>query len=292
MRGWGAPATSTEGVTDPITSPDWGWGDVAPSSWDIDTADYGWGSVHDVTVPSFVRSTSTRLGDDGGYLIEIEGVWPRLGASARQRPTGFSVALVDAGATEWPCYSGRAGQGANCSTDLRAVVLSAYTPRLPTGTYTVRVRYNNTLEDVGDVTIERRTRTREEYALKSALPAFFSTGPRALDQETLLTAEIADTDDMSVMHALLRTWGQSLAEFGALSVVTRLTSQLGVSDTSATVESTLGLPPSGGLRIDGVLFTYSNVSGVTVSGLTRPYGQTQTIDQGAEVSHDPHTIAD
>lgn len=297
MRGWGAPLTQYEeyeGVTDPLTYPDWGWGDAEPSSWDSSLVDYGWGSDHGDDIPAYVVSTSQRLGDDGGYLIEIAGVWPRLGASPRQRPTGYTVTLIDAQNVRWPCYSGRAGQGFVCSTDLRAQTLSAYTPRAPVGVYDVEVRYAETTVIVGQTTLSRRTRTREEYALRAALPSLFATGARALEYETLLTssAPSADQETHSTLSTLLRVAGQSLAELSAQGVVTRLTAELAPSDASLTVESTLGFTPSGAVRVGGVLVTYASVSGDTLSGLARPLGQPYHVTAGTEVTHDPHVIAD
>lgn len=294
MRGWGATLTPYESVTDTLVYPDWGWGDAEPASWGSDTVDYGWGSDHGDDAPAYVVSASQRLADDGGYLIEIAGVWPRLGASPRQRPTGFTVTLIDAQNVRWPCYSGRAGQGFICSADLRGQTLSAYTPPAPVGVYDVEVSYAETTIHAGQVTLSRRTRTREEYALRAALPSVFATGARALEYEPLLTssAPSADRETHSALSTLLRVAGQSLAEFSAQGVVTRLTAELAPSDTSLTVESALGLPPQGAVRVGGTLITYASVSGDTLNGLTRPLGQPYTLTAGSEVAHDPHVITD
>ena len=285
MRGFGAP--HNESATETLTRPDWGWGDAPPSSWDALNADYGWGSPRVFAYSPYLLTTE-RIGDDGGYRIEIRGTFPRLGASARQRPTGFTVKLT-ANQTSHVCYSGRAGSGNVCATDLRGEVLSAYTPRLDTGTYTVSFRYENTSLDVGSIIVARRMRTDAEYALKSALPSVYNTGARALEAEPML-----DTDEpnRSTLDHLLRAIGQSISEFSQSGVVTRLTADLSPIDNVLQVESTLGMGETGALFVDGVLIRYTGRTDTTLTGLTRPLGQLNTIARGARTEHDPHTVTD
>lgn len=295
MRGYGSPLSPTEAVTDTLTRPDWGWGDPTPASWGDTTADYGWGSSRGADFSPYVRATSTRVGDDGGYRIDIEGVWPRLGASPRQRPTGFRVYFVDAQSNEHPCYSGRAGQGADCSTDYLARTLSAYSPMLPVGDYTIRVRWNSeSIDAVAPVSVERRTRTEEEYALRAALSSVMDTGPRALQYDSLLTSTAPNAEDEthSRLATLFRTWGQSLADLKASGVVTKLTQDFSVSGTTLQVESTLGMGTKGAVRIGGSLLSYTGATETTLTGVTRINGQTRTLSQGTQVTHDPHVIAD
>lgn len=294
MRGWGAALTSSESAIDTLAYPDWGWGDEGPQSWDLSTLDYGWGSDRGDVAPAYIIASARNIADDGGYVINIKGAWPRRGASVRQRPTGFAVTLIDTQGVRWPCYSGRAGQGLVCSADIRGSTLSAYSPAAPTGAYDVEVEYDNTVLTVGSVTLVRRTRTREEYALKSALPMLFATGARGIEYETLLTpsAPSANEEDNSTLSVLLRVLGQTLADFNATGVVTRLLEPVSTTDTTLRVESTLGFSASGAVRVGGVLFTYTSISGDVLNGLSRPLGQLYSITEGAEVSHDPHIVTD
>ena len=61
MRGWGAPSHET--ATESLTRPDWGWGDDAPTSWDVSTLDYGWGSDHGAAFPSYLELETRAIGD-------------------------------------------------------------------------------------------------------------------------------------------------------------------------------------------------------------------------------------
>lgn len=284
MRGFGAP--HNESATAALTSPDWGWGDPAPPTWDAQSVDHGYGSPRVFAYTPYLLTTE-RIGDDGGYRVEIRGTFPRLGASARQRPTGYTVKLT-AGQSH-VCYSGRAGDGNLCSTDLRGETLTAFTPRLEVGTYTVSFKYENTSLDVGSVIVARRMRTDAEYALKSALPSIYQTGARALTVEPLL-----DTDEpkRSTLDHLLRSFGQSLGEFSQIGVITRLIADLDPNDTSLTLESTLGMGNTGAVFVGGVLIKYTGRTDTTLTGLTRPLGQLTTIARGARIEHDPHTVTD
>lgn len=294
MRGYGAPRSPNEQSTDSLTYPDWGWGDPTPPQWTENTADYGYGSDHGPYAPPYLRLDSARVADDGGYALSIAGIWPRLGASPRQRPTGFRVYLVDGQENEHACYSGRAGQGELCSTDYRARTLSAYTPMLAVGDYTVRVKWLSTQVDVGTVSVERRTRTEEEYALRSAITSAMDTGVRAIQYDTVLTAASPDADEEthSRLSTLLRAWGQSLATFKAAGVVTKLTQDLLSTDTTIYVESTLGMGSSGAVRIEGSILRYTGATETTLTGVTRVNGQTRTLPRGVQVTHDPHYLAD
>lgn len=291
MRGYGAPPAPGESATSALTSPDWGWGDAPPASWTVSTTDYGWGSDRGLSFAPYLGTP--RVADDGGYMLSVTGSWPRLGASARQRPTGFLVDLVS-GEDALPCYSGRAGQGLVCSTDYAGRVLTCYTPPCAVGAYTVRVRWGSEEVTVGTLSVERRTRTESEYALRAALPNLFATGARALDLEPVLdgAAPSADEETHSTLSVLLRALGQSLADFFALGVVTRITAPLAVTDTTMQVESTLGLTDAGFVRVDGTLLRYSGRTATTLTGLTRPLGQFDTHPTGSQVTHDPHYLAD
>ena len=284
MRGYGAP--HAESATSELTRPDWGWGDAAPSAWNNQNVDYGWGSPRIFAFSPYLLTTE-RIGDDGGYSIEIRGTFPRLGASARQRPTGYTVKLSD-NQTTYVCYSGRAGNKNTCSTDLRGEVLRAYSPQLNVGTYTVSFEYENTSVDVGSMIITRRMRTDAEYALKSALPSIYQTGARTLEVDPLL-----DTADprRSTLDHLLRAFGQSLSEFSQSGVLTRLTADLAPSASTLSCESTLGMPTTGAVFVGGVLISYTGRTDTTLTGLTRPLGQLKTISRGSRIEHDTHTIA-
>lgn len=295
MRGYGAPLSPSEEVTENLTNPDWGWGDPTPDvQWTEYTLDYGYGSAHGPAAPAYVGFDYTRVADDGGYAILIFGVWPRLGASPRQRPTGFRVYMVDGLGNEHVCYSGRAGQGELCSTDYGGRRLSAYTPQLPVGNYTARVKWLQNEIDVGTISVYRRTRTEEEYALRMAVPSAMDTGPKALQYDSLLvsSAPAADQEAHTTLSTMLRVWGQSIADLKASGIVTRLTQDLDPSDTTINVESTLGMSTGGAVRIGTAVLQYSGTTSTTLTGVTRLYGQTLTLPKGTQVTHDPHFIAD
>lgn len=294
MRGYGAPASPDEAVTDALVYPDWGWGDPTPSAWTQNSVDWGWGSAHEPIAPSYLELETRRVGDDGGYELRINGYFPRFGASTRQRPTGFRVYLVDAQNNEHPAYSGRAGQGEVCSTDYNARILTAYTPPLPVGAYTVIVRVDGADEEAGTLSVERRTRTEEEYALRSALSTVMDTGARAIEYDPLLTATAPDANEEthSNLATLLRIWGQALAQFKGTGIVTRLTEDFAVGDTVLYVESTLGMPSAGAVRIRGTHLRYEGSTPTSLLGISRINGQTRTLTQGVQVTHDPYVIAD
>ena len=279
-RGYGAP--DNQSASSPLSRPDWGWGDAPPSPWDSAGSDYGWGSDHGSSFPSYLDLVTREIGDDGGYEIMIKGDFPRRGASLRQRPSGFSVVLV-AGGSESPCHSGLFGQGVSCSTDLRARELRAYSPRLATGTHTVRVRYDGTEEDVGSISVYRSSRSRSAYALANTFPSAYATGPRTLESEPLLSGLATDTQS-STLRTLIHAFGQSLDSFGGRGAVTRLTAASSIGDSSLTVESTLGFADQGSLWIDGERYAYTGRTSTQFTGLDIP----QTHNVGSAVSYDPH----
>ena len=290
MRGFGSP--HHESATSNLTRPDWGWGDVAPNTWNSTTADYGWGSARTFAFSPYLLSAS-QIGDDGGYRIIITGTFPRLSASPRQRPTGFTVTLTKGG-IEYICYSGRAGNSTSCSTNLRGTVLTGFTPKLDVGDYTVSFTYGKNTLNVGTVSLLRRSRTDAEYALRNALPSRYATESRVLETDTILdnNAESARIETHSVMYELTRSVGQSLGTLFQSGALTRLTVDFAVSDTILHVESTLGFSDSGGVIVDGVELHYTLKTSVALLGVSRPSGQINTLTRGERVEHDPHVITD
>lgn len=290
MRGFGAP--HNESATAELVNPDWGWGDVPPSVITADYADYGWGSARTFAFSPYLLDV-TQVGDDGGYLIEIRGTFPRNGASLRQRPSGFIVTLTKDN-TDYQCYSGRVGQRNNCSTDLRALTLSAYTPCLDVGTYTVSFKYNTNSYEVGTIDVLRRTRTYSEYALRSALPSRYATGARRLELDTLLTngAESARTEKHSNLRHLTRAVGESLGAFFQSGILTRLTADCAPTDTVLHIETTLGMSAEGAVFVGNTHFRYTSKTENTLIGLTRLNEQQITLTTGERVLHDTHTLTD
>jgi len=290
MRGFGAP--HNESATSTLVSPDWGWGDAPPSTWTTATADYGWGSARTFAFSPYLLGV-TQIGDDGGYLIEIRGTFPRRGASLRQRPTGFTVTLSK-DSVSYVCYSGRVGQKNVCSTDLRALTLSAYSPALDVGQYTVAFRYDASSYDVGTIEVLRRTRTYSEYALRSALPSRYNCGARRLELDTILnsSAESARSENHSNLRQFTRAVGESLGEFFQSGILTRLTADCAPTDTILNVETTLGMGESGGVFVGDTHFQYTSKTNTTLIGLTRINEQITTLSTGERVLHDPHTLTD
>ena len=176
-------------------------GDDAPTSWDASTLDYGWGSDHGAAFPSYLELETRAIGDDGGYAIEIIGDFPRRGASRFQRPTGFEVTLVDAQSVEHPCHSGLFGQGEQCSTNIPARILRAYSPSLDVGAYDVVVRYDGTEQNVGTINARRRTRTAHEYELRAALPSAYATGVRRMELDRVLDSSATDEPETDARDA-------------------------------------------------------------------------------------------
>ena len=292
MRGYGAP--NAESTTAPLTLPDWGWGDVPPATWAAGTADYGYGSARGATdINAYIHAHSLRVGDDGGYILEIIGQWPRLGASVAQRPTGFSVSC-EAGGVTFPCYAGRAGQAFSASTDIRGRVLSAYTPRLDVGAYAVVVAFDGTSLNVGNITVERRLRTRAEYSMRAALPLFYTTGPRRFSLEGVLdsAAPSARDDETGLLRVLFRSIGQSMDELHARGLMTRTAADFNIGDNTLTLESTLGFPAAGGVFLGSTHLKYTGTTTTTLTGVTAPTGLLSRIERGERVFYDPHTIAD
>jgi hypothetical protein len=286
MRGYGS--ADTQAIDAPLTRPDWGWGDPEPSSWTADSLDYGWGSPR-ALFPSFLRVETSRVGDDGGYLIEISGDFPRGTASRRVRPSGFNV-ILESGGTEYTCYSGIAGRGDDCLANLRGDRLRAYTPRLSTGSYNVLVRFANTEQNAGTLSVERRLRTSAEYRLRNAYPSHYRTGSRDILADAMLSGSARD-EETGTLEALTRSLGQSLAEFRG-APLTRITSDFSSSATSIDLESTLGFENVGHFWAGGLLFQYATRTATTLGGITRLYGQVKTIPRGEVITYDPRIIPD
>jgi len=289
MRGYGS--ADMQSVTEVLSSPDWGWGDPEPTMWDVTTQDYGWGSDHGPAFPSYLELDTTRVGDDGGYRLLVRGDFPRLGASDAQRPTGFSLVL-DLNGVEYLCYAGRVGEGVNCSTDLRARILTGYTPLLDEGYYSVLVRWENTEQSVGTMIVERRMRTTHEYHLRDSYPSAYAVGARRIEIDEILdqNAPSARDETHTNLYHLTRSIGQSLAEFCSSGVCTRITQDLNPTDNTIHLESTLGMTEQGGVYVGGVLVEYAERTKTTLTGLSRPRGQIYTIPRGEILHHDPHVI--
>lgn len=279
-RGFGDPANETS--TTSLTRPSWGWGDDPPATWDASSVDYGWGGARLSAFPSYLSLDTVNIGNDGGYAIQIRGDFPRRGASARRRPSGFSVVLRS-GVTDYPCHSGLLAQGFSCVTDLKAQVLRGYSPEVSTGSYDVIVGFDGVEQNVGTISVLQRTRTQAEYALRDALPSVYNTGPRRFE------LDVADSIK-STLNILTRAWGQSIAEFSSSGPLTRLTAPFADGDNTVSVESTLGFRDSGRAWIDYVLVAYSSKSATQLSGVSRVYSEADTINTGVRVRHDSNAF--
>lgn len=280
-RGFGDPANETS--TTALTLPSWGWGDVPPATWDASTVDYGWGGARLSAFPSYLALDTVNIGNDGGYAIQIRGDFPRRGASARRRPSGFSVVLR-AGGTDYACHSGLISQGFSCVTDLKAQVLRGYSPEITIGSYDVIVGFDGTEQNAGSINVLHHTRTREEYALRDALPSVYATGPRRLELDLETSAK------KSTINTLTRAWGQSIAEFSSSGPLTRLSSPFADGDSVVDVESTLGFRDSGQAWVSGVLIAYTSKTSTQLIGVSRVYFESELINTGARVRHDSHAF--
>lgn len=150
--GFGSPTTLDE------------WGDL-----DLATAygDTGFGAP--LTILLIVADPAD-VRDDGGQVIRAVADWPIVGP--------YRVELVDAAGTSYGCYGCRAGEGdagPDCYTDTGRQWLTFASPRLPVGTYALRVTWvdgtQQTTTVEGAVTVHYRARYGMVYELRSRFPA-------------------------------------------------------------------------------------------------------------------------
>lgn len=290
MRGWGAEPNA---INERLVQPDFGWGDPAQALNTPIPFDYGWGSEHPTAYPSFLTLNSSVVADDGGYRIVIRGDFPRGEKSLAQRVDGYTITLVDTatGDETPPLYSSRIGYLTNSATNYQATRLECATPLLDhTKTYTVRVRKSGVREDVGTLHVERRTRTLEEYEMRSACPESWNVGARTPQHDTKLLSDTPKSteEQHSNLYILIRSLSQSLAEFKARGTVTRLISNYAPSDTFMNVESTLGAKTEGILHIGQFTLNYSVNASQELRILNSDPHLNVTLNAGAIISYDPN----
>ena len=207
--------------------------------------------------------------DDGGVIVRVLGQWPNTGPFViRIQSTGGGVLYPEG---KPGCYSGIIGQGHLCYTDPTSRLLSFVLPPLPVGSYNLIVQTGSNPLIVQQVTVPgltviRRLQADEVYRARQTFPptTYGAAGPRdwALEDTTL-----PDGEDLNPLRSWTRATGQIWQQTNG-TPQTRLLAPLGVSDTTATVESTLAFPPTGEAWIGPRLYSYTGLTATTLTGLS------------------------
>lgn len=269
MWGFGAPSSLPLATT--VDHYDWGWGDPTPSSFDPDdNQDWGFGDVAPLAVAVTLVTSPTRLPDDGGEIITIEGAWSQQGpyhvrvesGGVKYPIGGFCHSAIPSKSSD--CYTGRKPDGTP-TNKLRFVLPAG----LPLGTYDILIETAPQLVQQQTVTLASafeviyRGRTPNTYRIRSRLSRQLDADVRVLAVEPILDG--SDTFPQGALEALTHSVGQRVQRLVSRPV-TRLRQDLDPSDTTVHVESTLGFPTSGRVHIAGYLVTYTGRTNTTLTG--------------------------
>jgi hypothetical protein len=225
MRGYGAPE-----------SPDWGWGDPTPTSWDSSGSDHGYGSPSESPTPLLL--SAGEAGAEGGYLIELGGILPRELAPYRLQILDGSEAVPVGG-----CFGGVAGLGALLFPTERGGLLRAFTPPLSVGVYGLRLlwgpSFGLSVDIPNGLRILRSERLVETYHARSLWPSHWSAGARDFDLEGPRGEEAPQGGPLEL---ILTAAGRRAAELsGSVSTITTSSTK----GPALAVESSLFFPTSG-----------------------------------------------
>ena len=206
MFGFGSPTGSAlpTGAVDPGFK-DWGFGDPTPSTWpDGFSKDYGFGSVAPAPFEPTTSDGVFVFPDDGGVVVRLVATWTDIGP--------YRIQLVEKGtSTVFPnpsvqlgCYSGIAGQGTDCYTTTKIKNgikvpgrwLEFALPPLPPGIYQIRLSFGPgylTIKNVEDlIRVVHRSRSVQQWSIRSTFPGIYTTHARRPQQEVLLDGELGD----------------------------------------------------------------------------------------------------
>lgn len=229
--------------------------------------------------------TAVTVGDDGGEVIEIDAGWPAI---------AHTVVIV-AGGSNYPCYSGRAGE-AYSPVPVGGVLRFVIPADLPIGgAYDIEVtNAGGTVTVAAAVNVWRRHRRLRTYDLAALFtPGVFDAGLRGLTDGPVLDTSGVLPAQVHPLKATVAGLGQESNDTNGL-IFTRLTAALEpallgtvvpASALTAQVETTYGFPDAGTLILPGgEIVTYTGRTSTTFTGLTRDDTVSEAYPRGAPVA--------
>lgn len=195
-------------------------------------------------------------GDDGGWEIVAQGVFPTA--------TPLVVTLTD-GTTEWVCYSGIAGQGADCYSPDGSTLTFVHPP-MPLGTYAIEITdgvLTGILADALDIV--KRTYVSNLYALRRHAPPPRAVGPYDVQDETTIGKV------RGLLEATFTALADTVYEFTGRAIG-RLEAAVTPGDATLGIRETHRWPDAGRFVLNGVRGRYTGRTPTTLTGITADDG--------------------
>ena len=277
--GFGSPSISFDEVYY-----DRGWGDPVADDEEIVTRDTYYGSPFDGSDFPVSLVGGSEYGNDGGEMISIYGSWGLLlGTSYRNFAGPFIVSLINRSTlVETKCYSAIASLKYLTYSDITQKVLKVSLPVLPLGSYDLKIYYGeNYSENIiipESINIIPTNRCEASYSIARNLPSYLSV------DKNYTSPAPTRFDNLKPLQALISAIGEQVQKQSGSGGFTLLTQTLGVADSVAYVESTLGLESSGAVFINGQMFSYQGKTTLTLTGIECLEASRESHDASSRVS--------
>jgi len=269
--GFGAPYTITVGATTYSTIVEQGFGD-AFSPIDI-----------------IIGGDQNEYGDNGGNLIKLKSNWRALFDTYLKFPGPFKIYVKDIDDVETICLTGLPGlQTENYADHIGQYVSFILPTGLAHGTYGIMIyygpEYSKSIEIINAIEIKKGLRDYHSINIKANTPQYFNIKYRNnhwLDNPNNYTPRQSNIEN------LLDVIGEQLSEFISAKH-TIVTAYTPILSQSITVETTLGFPNKGVLKVGQSQIIYLSKTDTTFELATPlyqdilPYTTVNLINQNLE----------
>lgn len=216
--------------------------------------------IDEIELVIIERKEKDKLSDHGGEEIKIYGrfdlLYDMMGVTqpVELQPIGpftFKFVGIDANTTglEYNCYSGAPGLGAKCFTNTSQNELVFTTPVMKKGQYELKIKYKwREVTYPEPFEVIHRIRNDKTLSIRKSLPEWLNRG----DTIDAITPSVQYRKGLESNIAVFTdTFASSLNKIYD-NTYTVLTDTYYEGDTSMFVETTLGFPDSGTVRVAGI----------------------------------------
>ena len=246
---------------------DRGWGDPVADDEEIVTRDTYYGSPFDGSDFPVSLVGGNEYGNDGGEMLSIYGSWGLLlGTSYRNFAGPFIISLINRSTlVETKCYSAIASLKYLTYSDITQRILKVSLPVLPLGSYDLKIYYGENYSEnitiINSINIINTNRCEASYSIARNLPSYLNA------DKNYSSAPLSRFDNLKPLQAIVSAIGEQIQKQSGSGGFTLLTQPLGLSDSTAYMESTLGLEASGVVFINGQKFSYQGKTSLALTGL-------------------------
>lgn len=228
------------------------------------------------------------LSDDGGNILELRGDFRqifesfRIDGDANEKILGpITAKFISASDPDliYTALNGLPGSGTNLfiSSNQKQMFLS--TPSMLKGDYSLRLLWRNviTLDLPFTFTVVNRLRNDKVFSIRNNLPAYYDVGNKSDNYINVDQYYPQTESNLAVITSAFGTSFDSLYN----SSYTVTTAKLKRGDNALLVETTLGFPVTGKLKLDsGETLTYTGKTETSFTGIT---GVTRLSEKGTRV---------